>query len=97
MSIEFRDAWLDNFYQKDLRHRKIPGTIEGALFRKLQILDAATEESDLKIPPGNRFEYLAGNLSGRCSIRVNRQYRLIFRWAEGIAQDVYLDSHVYKG
>nr|WP_280529549.1 type II toxin-antitoxin system RelE/ParE family toxin [Xenorhabdus budapestensis] len=52
----------------------MPSTIEGVLFRKLQILDAATQESDLRIPPGNRFEHLQGNLSGWCSIRVNKQY-----------------------
>ncbi|MGC3874479.1 type II toxin-antitoxin system RelE/ParE family toxin [Halomonas sp. GXIMD04776] len=32
-----------------------------------------------------------------CSIRVNKQYRLIFRWEGGVAQDTYLDPHVYEG
>lgn len=67
------------------------------LFRKLQILDAAAQEADLKIPPGNRFEHLQGSLAGWCSIRVNKQYRLIFRWQDGVAQETYLDPHVYKG
>ena len=97
MSIEFRDEWLEAFYIEDHSHKKIPKTIESALFRKIQILDAATKDSDLKIPPGNRFEYLSGKLSGWCSIRVNKQYRLIFRWAEGVAKDTYLDPHPYKG
>ena len=97
MAIEFRDEWLEAFYTEDQGHKKIPNTIESALFRKLQILDVATKESDLRVPPGNRFEHLAGKLSGWCSIRVNKQYRLIFRWTEGIAQDTYLDPHAYKG
>lgn len=97
MAIEFRDGWLEAFYEKDQSHRKIPGTITSALFRKIQILDAATQESDLRIPPGNRFEHLRGKLSGWCSIRVNKQYRLVFRWEEGIALDTYLDPHAYKG
>ena len=97
MAIEFRDEWLEAFYTEDRGHKKIPATIESALFRKIQILDAATKESDLKIPPGNRFEHLSGKLSGWCSIRINKQYRLIFRWEEGIAQDTYLDPHAYKG
>lgn len=97
MAVEFRDSWLEAFYVEDLSHRKIPGTIAGALFRKLQILDAATDESDLRVPPGNRFEHLQGSLSGWCSIRVNKQYRLIFRWDEGTAQDTYLDPHAYRG
>ena len=95
MAVEFRDTWLESFYEKDQGHRKIPGKVEGALFRKLQILDAAFTEADLRAPPGNRFEHLQGALSGWCSIRVNKQYRLIFRWANGTALDVYLDPHVY--
>ncbi|HET8596654.1 MAG TPA: type II toxin-antitoxin system RelE/ParE family toxin [Castellaniella sp.] len=97
MAIQFKDAWLEAFYEGNRSHRKIPGVIEDALFRKLQILDAATQESDLRAPPGNRFEHLSGRLSGWCSIRVNRQYRLIFQWADGIAANAYLDPHTYGG
>jgi len=57
MAVEFRDAWLEAFYEKDLGHKKIPGTIEGALYRKIEILDAPSQESDLRVPPGNRFEH----------------------------------------
>lgn len=97
MAVEFRDIWLEAFYEDDKGHKKIPDAIKGALFRKLQILDAATQESDLRVPPGNRFEHLKGNLAGWCSIRVNKQYRLIFYWDAGIAQNTYLDPHLYKG
>lgn len=97
MAIEFKDTWLEAFYENDQSHKKIPRTLENALFRKLEILDAATQESDLMVPPGNRFEHLQGNLSGWCSIRVNKQYRLIFRWKESVAQDAYLDPHTYRG
>ena len=83
------------FYEQDKSHKKIPADIKNALFRKLQILEAAVDESDLKIPPGNRFERLKGNFSGWCSIRVNKQYRLIFRWDESVALDTYLDPHLY--
>ena len=97
MAVEFRDTWLEVFYEQDQSHKKIPSTIEAALFRKIQILDAATQESDLRIPPCNRFEHLQGNLLGWSAIRVNKQYRLIFRWVDGIALDTYLDPHVYRG
>lgn len=96
MAIEFRDAWLEAFYENDTRHRKIPDAIRGALFRKLQILDAAIQESDLKVPPGNRFEHLHSNLAGWCSIRVNQRHRLIFKWIDGTAIDTYLDDHTYQ-
>jgi len=98
MSIEFRDKWLEAFYVDDKPSpRYIPKVLEKALYRKLEIIDAAVEESDLRIPPGNRFEHLSGNLIGWCSIRVNRRYRLIFRWDEGEALDTYLDQHKYRG
>ncbi|AUJ69936.1 type II toxin-antitoxin system RelE/ParE family toxin [Pseudoalteromonas sp. NC201] len=95
MSVNFKDDWLEAFYEEDKRHRLIPKTIENALYRKLEILDAAKAESDLRVPPGNRFEHLEGNLKGRCSIRVNKQYRLIFKWVDGVAEDTYLDPHKY--
>ncbi|WP_420800747.1 type II toxin-antitoxin system RelE/ParE family toxin [Photorhabdus bodei] len=66
------------------------------IVRNIQtILDASVKEADLRIPPGNHFEYLNGYLRGWCSIRVNRQYRLIFQWIDGIAVDTYLDPHNY--
>lgn len=95
MAIEFRDNWLAQFYEQDKRHRKIPSTLHTALFRKLQILDAAKQQCDLSAPPSNHFEHLVGSLSGYCSIRVNKQYRLLFRWYKNTAMDTYLDPHRY--
>ena len=48
--------------------------------RKLDILDYAAILTDLASPPGNRLEALKGNLKGLHSIRVNDQWRIIFRW-----------------
>ncbi|NNC97259.1 MAG: hypothetical protein HKN88_04220 [Gammaproteobacteria bacterium] len=66
--------------------------------RKLDVIAAAESVSDLISPPSNRFEHLRGKLSDKCSIRINRQYRLIFKWneANGKAHNIYLDSHVYR-
>lgn len=95
MSLEFKHKWLELFYEEDQRDRLIPKNIENALYSKLEILDAALKESDLRVPPGNRFEHLDGNLQGWCSIRINKQYRLIFQWNQGIALNTYLDPHKY--
>lgn len=95
MALEFKELWLEAFYEEDKGHRNIPKQLENTLFRKLMILDAATSEADLRIPPSNRFEHLKGNLKDWCSIRVNKQYRLIFRWVDGVAKDTYLDPHKY--
>ncbi|GAL09438.1 HigB toxin protein [Vibrio astriarenae] len=96
MAVEFKHDWLEEFYEEDTTHRKIPGSIRRALHRKIFILDAATSEADLRVPPNNRFEHLEGNLKGWCSIRVNRKYRLVFKWNKGVAEDTYLDDHSYR-
>ena len=92
----FRDQWLDDYYFGGKKSSHIPGAIEGALRRKLDIIHVAKEEQDLRAPPGNRFEHLRGKLKDWCSIRVNRQYRLIFQWHVGEASKVYLDPHTYR-
>lgn len=91
----FRDQWLDDYYFGGVRSSEIPSTIDSALRRKLDIIHAAHGEQDLRIPPGNRFEHLEGKLKHWCSMRVNRQYRLIFKWNAGEASEIYLDPHNY--
>jgi len=62
--------------------------------RKMQFLDSANAIGDLRSPPGNRLEKLAGNRTGQYSIRINDQYRICFRWTDGEAQDVEIvDYH----
>lgn len=98
MIAGFRDDWLRNFFVHDLRNKKIPSDVEDRLFRKLQMIDDAVSDQDLRIPPSNHFEKLRGSLEGFCSIRVNRQWRLIFRWdgSTGEASGLYLDNHTYR-
>ncbi|PIW25675.1 MAG: plasmid maintenance system killer protein [Rhodospirillales bacterium CG15_BIG_FIL_POST_REV_8_21_14_020_66_15] len=93
-----RDDWLRAFFVGDVRSRNIPPELESRLFRKLQMIDDATDDRDLRVPPSNHFEKLRGHLDGFHSIRVNRQWRLIFRWdgRRGEASDLYLDDHGYK-
>ncbi|HAR33895.1 MAG TPA: plasmid maintenance system killer protein [Desulfobacter sp.] len=94
----FRDSWLQDFFIDDIYHKKVPASIRNQLFRKIQILDDATCDMDLRSLPSNHFEKLSGNLKGKCSIRVNKQWRLIFFWNDsgGEAVDVYLDNHDYR-
>jgi proteic killer suppression protein len=70
-------------------------TSKAGSFRKLQMIDDATSDQDLRVPPSNHFEKLRGNLAGFHSIRVNSQWRLVFRWdgSRGEAEGVYLDDH----
>ena len=92
----FRDSWLELFFVEDLRSARVPPDLESRLFRKLQMLDDAASERDLRVPPSNHFEKLRGNLEGWHSIRVNQRWRLIFRWADNAAEQVYLDDRSYR-
>lgn len=98
MIVGFRDQWLRDFFIYDRHARSIPSDIEARVFRKLQMIDDATTNADLRVPPSNHFDWLKGNLAGFHSIRVNQQWRLIFRWdgSRGEAADVYLDDHSYR-
>ena len=98
MIVSFRDEWLRAFFVDDVRSRSIPTDLETRLFRKLQMIDDATGDQDLRAPPSNHFEKPRGNLEGLHSIRLNKQWRLIFRWdgGRGEATGVYLDDHSYK-
>jgi proteic killer suppression protein len=98
MIVSFRDEWLRAFFVEDARSRNIPADLESRVFRKLQMIDDATTDQDLRVPPSNRFEKLRGNLLGFHSIRVNQQWRLVFRWngSRGEAESVYLDDHSYR-
>lgn len=91
----FRDAWLEAFFRHSTPHRTIPPGIHTTLARKLDIINAASSYRDLRSPPGNRYEELNGRLQGYSSIRINQQYRLIFQWVDGKAEDLYLDAHNY--
>lgn len=96
MIVGWRDDWLRKFFEEDVASKKIPADLRDRLFRKLQMLDDAETDADLRVPPSNHFEQLSGNLEGWRSIRVNIQWRLIFQWNEGKADNVFLDSHKYR-
>ncbi|MEH2547163.1 proteic killer suppression protein [Bradyrhizobium sp. AZCC 2262] len=98
MIVNFRDDWLRTFFVDDIRSRNIPPDLESRVFRKLQMIDDATTDQDLRVPPSNHFEKLRGKLADFHSIRVSQQWRLIFKWdgSRGEATDVYLDDHSYR-
>ena len=67
---------------------------ERVALRKLRQLEVANNLSDLTVPPGNMLEALSGDRSGQFSIRVNKQYRICFRWTKAGAEDVEIvDYH----
>jgi len=74
--------------------KRLPTDLQPVIYRKLLMLDSATSIEDLNIPPANRLEKLSGDREGEYSIRVNRQFRICFKWENGLAFDVELvDYH----
>jgi proteic killer suppression protein len=64
------------------RSKQFPVAIQKTAYRKLRIIHNAKDIRDLKALPGNKFEMLERERKGQCSIRINDQYRVCFRWAE---------------
>ena len=96
MIVSFGDRATEALYHGGRvgQFRRIPSEIRAAALRKLDVLDAAVQLDELTRPPGNRLEALAGDLVGFHSIRINQQWRLIFRWLNGDAHDVAIvDYH----
>jgi len=94
--VRFKDKDIERFWADPVANppRKVPSQVRKALYRKLQILSAACELTDLRIPPGNRLEALRGERLGQYSIRVNNQWRLCFTWEDGEAKEVeFCDYH----
>ncbi len=70
------------------------GDIARRAKRKLEAVHAASRLDDLRIPPSNRLEKLRGDDRAFYSIRINDQWRVVFRWLEGDAYDVAIvDNH----
>jgi len=78
----FRGRWLREFFLKGKASKKIFSEAQDRLFRKLQLIDDATCDLDLRSPPSNHFEKLRGNLAEKHSIHVSMQWRLVFTWSD---------------
>jgi len=96
MAITFRNQGTEDVFNgvSSKAARKVcpPSVVERAR-EKLFLVDDAETLEDLRIPPGNRLEALRGDRSGEYSIRINRQYRICFRWSEQGARDVEITDY----
>ncbi|RPH32848.1 MAG: plasmid maintenance system killer family protein [Bacteroidales bacterium] len=76
------------------RVKNLPQEIQQIGRRKLRMLNNSQSIADLKIPPSNRLEKLSGNLKNFYSIRINDQWRIIFKWESNHAEEVeIIDYH----
>ena len=91
--VSFGDPETEALFHRE-RPRRIDPRIHQTALRKLRLLDAATSLEDLRVPPGNRLEALKGDRTGQHSIRINDQWRVVFKWREGRVHDVAIvDYH----
>ena len=96
MIQSFGDQDTEDLYQgRDTRGaRRFPPAILHVARRKLDMIAAAYQLNDLRVPPGNRLEALKGNYEGLFSVRINDQWRIIFRWEQHDASEVRIvDYH----
>lgn len=97
MIISFANQGTEDLYhgKRTTKARKIlPKDLFKVAIRKLEMLEAAHILEDLRVPPGNRLEKLSGNLNGCHSIRINNQYRIVFKWTDLGPKDVKIvDYH----
>ena len=95
MILDFADKATEDIYDgiDSKAARQIPNIFWNVAARKLDMLNAAAELGDLRVPPGNRLEQLKGRWSGCHSIRINQQYRIVFRWSDGNAKDVLITDY----
>ena len=96
MIQNFRDQTTADVWdgESNTRTRRLPPDLLNIAPRKLDMLNAAATLDDLRAPPGNRLEALKGDLAGFHSIRINGQWRIVFRWTNVGPVDVQIiDYH----
>lgn len=91
MIVSFSDEDTEELFRTEANRRF--AQIARVVLRKLMALDAAERVSDLAVPPGNRLEPLRGRAAGWHSIRINDQWRIVFRWTPQGPSDVAITDY----
>jgi toxin HigB-1 len=93
MIVSFGNSETEKIWKGE-RAKKLPAEIQNIGRRKLRMLNNSVNLADLRIPPSNRLEKLSGKMKEFYSIRINDQWRIIFKWNSGSASEVeILDYH----
>ena len=93
MIVVFGDRETEKIW-KGIISKKLPREIQDVARRKLRMINNSVDVNDLRIPPSNRLEKLQGPLKAFYSIRINDQWRIVFKWNEGNASEVeIMDYH----
>ena len=92
MIVSFADGETERVWKQEFSKR-LPREIQRVALRKLVVLHRSRSLIDLRVPPGNHLEALSGDREGQHSIRVNRQWRICFRWNNGNCTDVEITDY----
>ena len=93
MIISFGNSNTEKVWN-GIQVKKLPIEIQNISRRKLRMINNSTDMTDLRVPPANRLEKLSGSLKNYYSIRINDQWRIIFKWNSGNATEVeIIDYH----
>lgn len=95
MISSFSDATTKDLFERknSARARKFPPDVRARALDKLDLLNAAISLDDLGKIPGNNLEALKGNLAGLHSIRINDQWRIVFKWEGSDAKEVHITDY----
>lgn len=94
MIASFGDAATEDFFNEiESSRARAFRSVEKVGRRKLHMIAVANDLNDLRVPPGNRLEALKGNLAGYHSIRINDQWRVVFRWTDAGATGVRIADY----
>jgi len=92
MILSFKDKDTESIWNQ-VRIRRLAQTVQVSALRKLFMISRARSLNDLQTLPGNRLELLKGKRRGQYSIRINKQWRICFRWEVGNAYDVEIADY----
>jgi proteic killer suppression protein len=90
----FADEATETFFRTGrIRKRVRWASVRDVAARKLDMLHYAVDLNDLRVPAGNRLELLRGELAGLHSVRINDQWRVIFKWRTGGPEEVQITDY----
>jgi proteic killer suppression protein len=92
MIISFGSKETEKIWNGD-RVKNLPNEIQQVGRRKLRMLNNSQNPIDLRIPPSNKLEKLSGKLNEFYSIRINDQWRILFKWEDGNASEVTITDY----
>jgi toxin HigB-1 len=92
MILSFGNSETEKVW-KGVRVKALPIEIQNTGRRKLRMLNNSVDLMDLRIPPSNRLEKLSGKLKEFYSIRINDQWRIVFKWSAGNASEVEITDY----